>query len=77
MQYKIELVCMQRGQQNGAVTGRANEDGCNREWGLSCFIMFSLQIVLKVACYIAMVLEFWSGASTATGLYQHTCSESF
>lgn len=37
MQYKIELVHMQRGQQSEATRGKANEDDCNREQGLSLF----------------------------------------
>lgn len=37
MQYKIELVRMQRGQQSEAMRGKANEDGCNRERGLCLF----------------------------------------
>lgn len=41
------------------------------------FIVFSLQIVLKVAYSIGMVLEFCSGSSDATGLYQHTFSKNF
>lgn len=41
------------------------------------FIMFSLQIGLKVACYSGEVLEFWSGACNVMGLYQHTFSKHF